>query len=38
MTDKKYLKSRDKLRIKMFDYLDKLSLTRGDWKKLWKTI
>ena len=33
MTDQKYLKDREKLRIEMVKYLDKLSTNRGDWKK-----
>ena len=38
MTDKKYLKDREKLRVEMIRYLDRLSTNRGDWKKLWGTI
>lgn len=38
MFDEKYLKNKENLRIKMFEYLNKLSATRGDWRKLWNEI
>ena len=34
----KWLKNREEQRKKMFEYLEKLTPTRGDWKKLWDDI
>tara|TARA_Y100000004_G_scaffold154627_1_gene178847 strand:- start:930 stop:2060 length:1131 start_codon:yes stop_codon:yes gene_type:complete len=38
LTGDKWLRNRDYQRKQMFEYLDKLTPTRGDWRKLWNDI